>query len=239
MKIATLLLALLGIAAMLTSTTAGEKQPLIRIGISGCNTSHVPAFTALFNDPKNEGDSRRWDTNWAASVLPPAWKQWAAVHSRSRTWKMSRMPTALGNHSPAVCHSARSPSSGQTSVLRRFGSGLATAHCHLGKDPFPASHTARSPRHLSPRLLLAWPRPVLSPTFSTDLVDDIACRSFEGIDAVHSSGGGHYVLFAFSPLVRRGWDRWICSSSGRRIGTHLPSAVATRISPSSFGGGGG
>lgn len=70
MKIATLLLALLGFAAMLPSTTAGEKQPLIRIGISGCDTSHVPAFTALFNDPKNEGDSRRWDTNWAASVLP-------------------------------------------------------------------------------------------------------------------------------------------------------------------------
>ncbi|CAN5401188.1 hypothetical protein BH11PLA2_BH11PLA2_40810 [soil metagenome] len=28
----------------------------IRIGIIGLDTSHVPAFTALFNDPKAEGD---------------------------------------------------------------------------------------------------------------------------------------------------------------------------------------
>ena len=28
----------------------------IRIGIIGCDTSHVPAFTKLFNDPKAEGD---------------------------------------------------------------------------------------------------------------------------------------------------------------------------------------
>lgn len=28
----------------------------IRIGIIGLDTSHVPAFTGLFNDPKNEGD---------------------------------------------------------------------------------------------------------------------------------------------------------------------------------------
>ena len=56
MKTATLLLALLGLTAMLPTTDAQEKQPLIRIGIIGCDTSHVPAFTGLFNDPKNEGD---------------------------------------------------------------------------------------------------------------------------------------------------------------------------------------
>ena len=55
MKTATLLLALLGFAAMLPATSAQEKT-LIRIGIIGCDTSHVPAFTDLFNDPKNEGD---------------------------------------------------------------------------------------------------------------------------------------------------------------------------------------
>ncbi len=41
---------------MLPATAAQDKQPLIRIGIIGCDTSHVPAFTNLFNDPKNEGD---------------------------------------------------------------------------------------------------------------------------------------------------------------------------------------
>lgn len=239
MKIATLLLALLGFAAMLPSTTAGEKQPLIRIGISGCNTSHVPAFTALFNDPKNEGDSRRWDTNWAASVLPPAWKQWAAVHIRSRTWKMSRMPTALGNHSPAVCHSARSPSSGQTSVLRRFGSRLATATAISAKTrSLPV--TPPGVRVISAHACF-WHglgrcsarrfQQTSSTTSRADRLKELMLYTAPA-EAIR-------FLFAFSPLVRRGWDRWICSSSGRRIGTHLPSAVATRISPSSFGGGGG
>lgn len=55
-KIATLLFALLGFAAMLPDVSAQDKQPLIKIGIIGCDTSHVPTFTALFNDPKNEGD---------------------------------------------------------------------------------------------------------------------------------------------------------------------------------------
>src|SRR5687767_13213816 len=41
---------------MLPTTAAQEQPPLIRIGIIGCDTSHVPAFTSLFNDPKNAGD---------------------------------------------------------------------------------------------------------------------------------------------------------------------------------------
>src|ERR1700722_19733303 len=46
------------LAALLISipiAEAQEKAP-IRIGIIGLDTSHVPAFTGLFNDPKNEGD---------------------------------------------------------------------------------------------------------------------------------------------------------------------------------------
>src|SRR6516165_6899852 len=39
----------------LSSAQAQEKGP-IKIGIIGLDTSHVPAFTGLFNDPKNEGD---------------------------------------------------------------------------------------------------------------------------------------------------------------------------------------
>ena len=44
-------------AAMLAvpMAQAQEKKP-IRIGIIGLDTSHVPAFTSLFNDPKNQGD---------------------------------------------------------------------------------------------------------------------------------------------------------------------------------------
>jgi predicted dehydrogenase len=41
--------------ALLPPAEAQEKTP-IRIGIIGLDTSHVPAFTGLFNDPKAEGD---------------------------------------------------------------------------------------------------------------------------------------------------------------------------------------
>jgi predicted dehydrogenase len=55
-KTATLLFALLGLIAMLSPSAADDPKPLIKIGIIGCDTSHVPAFTDLFNDPKNDGD---------------------------------------------------------------------------------------------------------------------------------------------------------------------------------------
>ena len=38
----------------------------------------------------------RYSTNFPASSLPSAWKQWATAQSRSRTWNRSRMPTASG-----------------------------------------------------------------------------------------------------------------------------------------------
>jgi predicted dehydrogenase len=41
--------------ALLPPAEAQEKK-VIKIGIIGLDTSHVPAFTALFNDPKAEGD---------------------------------------------------------------------------------------------------------------------------------------------------------------------------------------
>jgi predicted dehydrogenase len=46
------------IAALALSaiTRAADEGKVIRIGIIGCDTSHVPAFTNLFNDPKAEGD---------------------------------------------------------------------------------------------------------------------------------------------------------------------------------------
>jgi hypothetical protein len=52
-KTGILLLALLGLAAMLP---AADAPKLIKIGIIGCDTSHVPAFTGLFNDPKADAD---------------------------------------------------------------------------------------------------------------------------------------------------------------------------------------
>jgi len=39
----------------LTATFAAEEKA-IRIGIIGCDTSHVPAFAKIFNDPKATGD---------------------------------------------------------------------------------------------------------------------------------------------------------------------------------------
>jgi predicted dehydrogenase len=45
------------LAALLFAVSPADAQDkTIRIGIIGLDTSHVPAFTGLFNDPKNEGD---------------------------------------------------------------------------------------------------------------------------------------------------------------------------------------
>ncbi len=52
MKTATFLLAFLGLAAMLTPSAADDAKPMIKIGIIGCDTSHVPAFTKIFNEGK-------------------------------------------------------------------------------------------------------------------------------------------------------------------------------------------
>jgi predicted dehydrogenase len=49
-----MLLAVLGLVGLLGS--AARAADPIRIGIIGCDTSHVPAFTKLFNDPKAEGE---------------------------------------------------------------------------------------------------------------------------------------------------------------------------------------
>jgi hypothetical protein len=47
----------LAILCWLPTVPAQEKKAEpIRIGMIGLDTSHVPAFTGLFNDPKNEGD---------------------------------------------------------------------------------------------------------------------------------------------------------------------------------------
>ncbi len=37
-------------------SSAVAEDKIIRIGIIGCDTSHVPAFTKMFNDPKAAGD---------------------------------------------------------------------------------------------------------------------------------------------------------------------------------------
>ena len=55
MRTVSLLLALLGTLVMLSPAPADDAKT-IKIGIIGCDTSHVPAFTGIFNDPKNEGD---------------------------------------------------------------------------------------------------------------------------------------------------------------------------------------
>jgi hypothetical protein len=50
-------LALLLTLAASSATLAQESAPpLLRAGIVGLDTSHVPAFTKLFNDPKADGD---------------------------------------------------------------------------------------------------------------------------------------------------------------------------------------
>ena len=55
MKTSVLFLLIAILLCALPIAEAQEKTP-IRIGIIGLDTSHVPAFTGLFNDPKNEGD---------------------------------------------------------------------------------------------------------------------------------------------------------------------------------------
>ncbi|MBI3824142.1 MAG: Gfo/Idh/MocA family oxidoreductase, partial [Planctomycetes bacterium] len=55
MKTGIFLMALAILAFAIPSAQAQDKK-LIKIGMIGLDTSHVPAFTGLFNDPKNEGD---------------------------------------------------------------------------------------------------------------------------------------------------------------------------------------
>jgi predicted dehydrogenase len=50
-----MLIALLVGLAWLSSRASAEEK-VIRIGIIGCDTSHVPAFAKMFNDPKAAGD---------------------------------------------------------------------------------------------------------------------------------------------------------------------------------------
>jgi hypothetical protein len=53
MKVPTLLLAAL---ALLFPSTGSAEEKILRAGLVGLDTSHVPAFTKLFNDPNAEGD---------------------------------------------------------------------------------------------------------------------------------------------------------------------------------------
>jgi predicted dehydrogenase len=39
-----------------TAPAAEPAEKVVRVGIIGCDTSHVPAFTKIFNDPKSAGD---------------------------------------------------------------------------------------------------------------------------------------------------------------------------------------
>ncbi len=52
----TLLVAYAGFAVTGVAAAEDAKSKLIRVGIIGLDTSHVPAFTRLINDPKAEGD---------------------------------------------------------------------------------------------------------------------------------------------------------------------------------------
>ncbi|MBU6179305.1 MAG: gfo/Idh/MocA family oxidoreductase, partial [Verrucomicrobia bacterium] len=55
MKSAPLVL-LLALATSSAALAQQDAPPLLRAGIVGLDTSHVPAFTKLFNDPKADGD---------------------------------------------------------------------------------------------------------------------------------------------------------------------------------------
>jgi predicted dehydrogenase len=56
MKTCALLGALVGTFVMLSPLPADDAKPVMRIGIIGCDTSHVTAFTKLFNEPGGEDD---------------------------------------------------------------------------------------------------------------------------------------------------------------------------------------
>src|SRR5688572_6230654 len=44
------------VSLTLTAAAFADETKVIRIGIIGLDTSHAPAFTAVFNDPKAEPD---------------------------------------------------------------------------------------------------------------------------------------------------------------------------------------
>jgi predicted dehydrogenase len=47
---------LAALALLVSPAAAGEKAPVIRVGIIGLDTSHVTAFTGLLNNPNAKGD---------------------------------------------------------------------------------------------------------------------------------------------------------------------------------------
>ncbi len=56
MKVSFLSLIALTTCCSVASFAMAQESKILRIGIIGCDTSHVPAFAKLINDPKAEGD---------------------------------------------------------------------------------------------------------------------------------------------------------------------------------------
>src|SRR5262245_50707128 len=58
---------------MMYAASAQEKQPLIQIGIIGCDTSTVPKLTDLFNDPNADCDRADYkvDASFPAGTYIP------------------------------------------------------------------------------------------------------------------------------------------------------------------------
>src|SRR5688572_25159939 len=48
--------AIVVLAVVVALRVGAEEAAAIRVGIIGCDTSHVPAFTKILNDPKAAGD---------------------------------------------------------------------------------------------------------------------------------------------------------------------------------------
>ena len=45
----------IALASCMANSLRGADEPVLRVGIVGCDTSHVIAFTQLINDPKASG----------------------------------------------------------------------------------------------------------------------------------------------------------------------------------------
>lgn len=79
MKTAIIVVLLAGLAFAASAPADGQDKGPIKIGIIGLDTSHVPAFTAMFNNPKAEGDLAGFKV---VAGFPGGSKDVAASHTR-------------------------------------------------------------------------------------------------------------------------------------------------------------
>jgi predicted dehydrogenase len=90
------------VASLLSLAAAAQDAKVIRLGIIGCDTSHVPAFTKAFNDPKAAGDLAGFKV---VAAFPGGSKDIESSHTRVPQYveQLKGMGVEIVDSIPALC----------------------------------------------------------------------------------------------------------------------------------------